>query len=149
MVSRRIGVPRSASMLRIVQGLAIVGMGVLAGPVGVVTAYLACYVTHGASNPMHTTLLHRQVDGPHRTTVLSMNSMVGQPAGAIGAIVLAALADGTSVTMAMVIGGIVCAAAAPLYIPAWRAERAHRTAPDEIPPDEIPPSNSKVSDSAA
>lgn len=143
-VSRRIGVARSAAVLRILQGLAIVGMGVLAGPVGVVTAYLACYVTHGASNPMHTTLLHRQVDGPHRTTVLSMNSMVGQPAGAIGAIVLAALADGTSVTMAMVIGGIVCAAAAPLYIPAWRAERARRTALDEIPP-----STSEVSDSAA
>jgi predicted MFS family arabinose efflux permease len=143
-VSRRIGVPRSAAVLRILQGLAIVGMGVLAGPVGVVTAYLACYVTHGASNPMHTTLLHRQVDGPHRTTVLSMNSMVSQPAGAIGAIVLAALADGTSVTMAMVVGGIVCAAAAPLYLPAWRAERRRRAAPDEIPP-----ATSEVSDSAA
>lgn len=143
-VSRRIGVPRSAAVLRILQGLAIVGMGVLAGPIGVVTAYLACYVTHGASNPMHTTLLHRQVDGPHRTTVLSMNSMVSQPAGAIGAIVLAALADGTSVTMAMVVGGIVCAAAAPLYIPAWRAERARRTVADEITP-----STSEVSDSAA
>ena len=143
-VSRRIGVPRSAAVLRILQGLAIVGMGVLAGPVGVVTAYLACYVTHGASNPMHTTLLHRQVDGPHRTTVLSMNSMVSQPAGAIGAIVLAALADGTSVTTAMVIGGVVCAAAAPLYIPAWRAERARRSEPDELPP-----STSEVSDSAA
>jgi predicted MFS family arabinose efflux permease len=143
-VSRRIGVPRSAAVLRILQGLAIVGMGVLAGPVGVVTAYLACYVTHGASNPMHTTLLHRQVDGPNRTTVLSMNSMVSQPAGAIGAIVLAALADGTSVTTAMVIGGIVCAAAAPLYIPAWRAERARRTIADETPP-----STSEVSDSAA
>lgn len=147
-VSRRIGVPRSAAVLRILQGLAIVGMGVVAGPVGVVTAYLACYVAHGASNPMHTTLLHRQVDGPHRTTVLSMNSMVSQPAGAVGAIVLAALADGTSVTTAMVVGGIVCAAAAPLYIPAWRAERARRTISDEIPP-ETPPSAPEVSDSAA
>ena len=143
-VSHRIGVARSAAVLRILQGLAIVGMGVLAGPVGVVTAYLACYVAHGASNPMHTTLLHRGVDGPHRTTVLSMNSMVSQPAGAIGAIVLLALADGTSVTIAMVVGGVMCAAAAPLYIPAWRAERARR-----IVPDEILPSNPGVSDSAA
>lgn len=125
-VSRRIGVARSAAVLRVLQGLAIVGMGILVGPVGVVTAFLACYVTHGASNPMHTTLLHRQVDGPHRTTILSMNSMASQPAGAIGAIALAALADGTSVTMAMLVGGIVCAAAAPLYVPAWRAERARQ-----------------------
>ena len=76
LVSNRIGVARSAALLRIVQGLTIVAMGLLAGPIGVVTAYLACYVAHGASNPMHMTLLHRQVDGPHRTTVLSMNSMV-------------------------------------------------------------------------
>ena len=128
LVSNRIGVARSAAVLRIVQGLTIVAMGLIAGPVGVVTAYLACYVAHGASNPMHMTLLHRQVDGPHRATVLSMNSMVSQPAGAIGAIALAALADGTSIATAMVVGGIICAAAAPLYIPAWRAERARATA---------------------
>jgi predicted MFS family arabinose efflux permease len=83
-------------------------------------------MTHGASNPMHTTLLHREVDGPHRTTVLSMNSMIAQPAGALGAITLSALADGTSISTAMIVGGIICALAAPLYIPAWRAERARR-----------------------
>jgi len=128
-VSSRLGIARSAAALRIFQGLTILGMGLLAGPVGVVTAYLACYVAHGASNPMHTTLLHRQVDGPHRTTVLSMNSMISQPAGAIGAIVLGALADGASISMAMVVGGIVCAAAAPLYIPAWRREQRRRQDP--------------------
>jgi predicted MFS family arabinose efflux permease len=129
MVSRRLGVARSAAVLRVLQGLTIIGMGLLAGPVGVVSAYLACYVTHGASNPMHTTLLHRQVDGPHRTTVLSMNSMISQPAGAIGAILLGALADGASLSTAMVVGGIVCAAAAPLYIPAWRREQRRRQDP--------------------
>jgi len=58
-----------------------------------------------------------------------MNSMVSQPAGAIGAIALGALADGASLTTAMIVGGIVCAAAAPLYIPAWRAEQRRRTLP--------------------
>jgi predicted MFS family arabinose efflux permease len=127
-VSRRIGVARSAAMLRIVQGGTIVAMGLIAGPLGVVIAYLACYVAHGASNPMHMTLLHRQVDGPHRATVLSMNSMISQPAGALGAIILSVLADGTSVATAMIAGGIICALAAPLYIPAWRAERARTVA---------------------
>ena len=125
-LSRRIGVARSAALLRIVQGTTIVAMGLITGPVGIVVAYLACYAAHGASNPMHTTLLHRQVDGPHRTTVLSMNSMVSQPAGALGAITLAALADGTSVGTAMVLGGIICAIAAPLYRPAWRQEQERR-----------------------
>jgi MFS family permease len=128
-VSNRIGVARSAAALRVVQGATIVAMGLIAGPIGVVTAYLACYIAHGASNPMHMTLLHRQVDGPHRATVLSMNSMVAQPAGALGAIVLAAIADGTSISTAMVVGGIICAVAAPLYIPAWRAERVRNSTP--------------------
>ena len=131
-VSRRIGVARSAAILRVVQGLTIVAMGLIAGPVGVVAAYLGCYLAHGASNPMHTTLLHRQVEGSHRTTVLSMNSMVSQPAGSLGTIFLAALADGTSVSIAMIVGGIVCAIAAPLYLPAWRQERA-RQVPAEDP----------------
>jgi hypothetical protein len=72
---------------------------------------------------MHTTLLHREVSGPRRTTILSMNSMIAQPAGSIGAIVLASIADGASVSTAMVVGGIACAIAAPLYLPASRAER--------------------------
>jgi predicted MFS family arabinose efflux permease len=125
--------------------LSIAAMGLIAGPIGVVTAYLACYVTHGASNPMHMTLLHRQVDGPHRTTVLSMNSMVSQPAGAIGSIVLASIADGTSLTTAMVVGGIACAVAAPLYIPAWRAEQRRNAEASRDAADPV----REVSDSAA
>ena len=133
-VSRRIGVARSAALLRIVQGTTVVAMGLIAGIVGVITAYLACYTAHGASNPMHTTLLHRQVDGPNRTTVLSMNSMVGQPAGALGGIVLAALADATSVSTAMIVGGIILAVAAPLYLPAIRQERTEQTLEDAAEP---------------
>ena len=128
LVSRRIGVARSAAVLRVVQGATVIAMGLLAGPIGVLVAYLACYLAHGASNPMHSTLLHREVDGPRRTTLLSINSMVAQPAGALGGIVLAGLADATSISLAMVVGGVICAVAAPLYIPAWRAERARQAA---------------------
>jgi predicted MFS family arabinose efflux permease len=122
-VSRRIGVARAAMAMRILQGLTIVAMGLLAGAVGLITAYLACYLTHGASNPLHSTLLHREVDAAHRTTVLSLNSMVAHPAAAIGAIVLTAIATGTSLSTAMIVAGIACAAAFPLYLPALRAER--------------------------
>jgi predicted MFS family arabinose efflux permease len=123
-VSRRTGVARAAIAMRILQGLTIIAMGLFAGVVGLITAYLACYLTHGASNPMHSTLLHREVDASHRTTVLSLNSMVFHPAAAIGAIVLTAIATETSLSTAMIVAGIACAAAAPLYLPAWRQERA-------------------------
>lgn len=126
LVSRRIGVARSAALLRVVQGVAILFIGLLTGVNGVVAAYLACYVAHGASNPLHTTLLHRQVDSAHRTTVLSMNSMISMPAGALGGIVLAAIADAASLPVAILVGGVICAVAAPLYLPARRQERARQ-----------------------
>ncbi|MFC0005305.1 MFS transporter [Micromonospora siamensis] len=120
---RRFGAAPAAGLLRILQGATVVGMALLAGPVGVLIAYLACYTVHGASNPLHYGLLHRQVDGPYRTSVLSLNSMMSQPGGAIGMVALTALADATSVSLAMLVGAVVLAVAAPLYLPAWRAAR--------------------------
>ncbi|QLQ35225.1 MFS transporter [Micromonospora robiginosa] len=121
---RRLGAAPAAALLRVLQGVTVVGMGLLAGPIGVLIAYLACYAVHGASNPLHMGLLHRQVDGPYRTSVLSLNSMMAQPAGALGAVVLTALADATSIGTAMLVGAVALAVAAPLYLPAWRAGRA-------------------------
>ena len=134
---RWLGAAPSAALLRILQGVTVVGMGLLAGPVGVLIAYLACYTVHGASNPLHMGLLHRQVDGPYRTSVLSMNSMMAQPAGALGGVVLTALADRTSISLAMLVGGAVLALAAPLYLPAWRAGRNAATAPLDEPADTL------------
>lgn len=137
---RRLGAAPAAALMRVLQGVTVVGMGLLAGPVGVLIAYLACYTVHGASNPLHMGLLHRQVDGPYRTSVLSLNSMMGQPAGALGAVVLTALADATSISVAMLVGAVVLAVAAPLYLPAWRAGR--RTADAEPDPGEHRPGDS-------
>jgi len=122
-VSRRIGVAPAAALLRILQGATVVGMALIAGPIGLIAAYLACYATHGASNPLHMGLLHRQVDGPYRTSVVSLNSMVAQPAGSLGGVTLTALAGATTTSIAMLVGAGVLALAAPLYLPAWRRGR--------------------------
>ena len=109
------------------RALTIVAMGLLAGPVGVVIAYLACYVAHGASNPMHMTLLHRQVDGPHRATVLSMNSMISAAGrGARGDRSSRPWPTGPRSRRPWSSAASSAPLAAPLYIPAWRAERAAR-----------------------
>jgi predicted MFS family arabinose efflux permease len=142
LVSRRIGVATTALGLRLVQAVTIVGIGLLTGPIGVIGAYLACYLAHGASNPMHMTLLHREVDAGHRTTVLSLNSMVFHPAAAIGSLVLTSIAAASSLTTAIVVGGVVCALAAPLYLPARRAERVRAAAGEPVgeiaQPGEVP-----------
>jgi MFS transporter, DHA1 family, tetracycline resistance protein len=119
-LARRIGAPWTGFTLRIVQGVTVVGMALFAGPAGVIAAFLLCYTVHGASNPVHAGLLHRQVEGPYRASLLSLNSMVAQPAAALGAIVLTAIADGVSVTVALLVGALVLAVAAPLYLVARR-----------------------------
>ncbi|GIE82760.1 hypothetical protein Aph02nite_87100 [Actinoplanes philippinensis] len=102
--------------LCLAQGVMIVGMGLFAGPAGVIGAFLLCYAVHGAANPVHSGLLHRQATGEYRTSLLSLNSMVAAPGFSIGAIVLTAVAVRTSTTTAIVAGAVVLAAAAPLYL---------------------------------
>jgi hypothetical protein len=58
--------------------------------------------------------------------VLSVNSMVALSSGAIGGIVLGWMADTAGVPVAMIAGAVALAAAAPLYVPAHRAERRER-----------------------
>jgi DHA1 family tetracycline resistance protein-like MFS transporter len=115
-LARRIGAPWTGAVLRIAQGATVVGMGLFAGPVGVIAAFLLCYTVHGAANPVHSGLLHRQVDGPYRGSLISLNSMVSQPAGALGMVVLTAIAARQSVSTALIVGAVVLAAAAPLYL---------------------------------
>jgi MFS family permease len=122
-LGRRLGTAPVAALMRILQGIAVAGMGLFAGVAGILAAYLASYAVHGASNAAHMTLLHRQVEGPVRATVVSLNSMVSQPAGAIGIIVLTAIADAASISTALYVGAVVLAVAAPLYLPAWRQAR--------------------------
>lgn len=125
-VTRRLGSAATAAALRVVQGITVVGMALAAGPVGVIAAYLATYGIHGAANPVHFALLNREVGGEHRATVLSVNSMVSLTSGAVGGVVLGWLADAAGVPAAMVAGAVVLVVAAPLYLPAHRAERRRR-----------------------
>ncbi len=115
-LSRRIGAPWTGFTLRILQGATVAGMALFAGPAGVVAAFLLCYAVHGAANPVHVGMLHRQVEGPYRASVLSLNSMVGQPGSALGAVVLTAIAARASTGTAILVGAVVLAAAAPLYL---------------------------------
>lgn len=113
---RRVGTPRAGALLRVAHGLTVGAMALAAGPVGLVVAYAATYAVHGAANPVHQSLLHREVRGPSRVTILSVNSMLGMPAAAIGGIVLGAVADSAGIPAAMALGAVVLAAATPLYL---------------------------------
>ena len=119
---RRFGSGWAGFGLRLAHGATVVGMGVAAGPTGLIVAYLATYWVHGATAPVHYGMVHRAVESRHRATVVSANSLTSQVGGAVSGIVLGALADATSITTAMLVAAAVLAAAAPLYL--VRAGRA-------------------------
>jgi MFS family permease len=117
-----LGAARAGAVLRVVQGLTVVGIGLAAGPIGLLAAYLATMAVHGAANPVHQGMLHRAVLGPSiRATVVSANSLTAQTGGALGGIALGALADAAGLATATLVGAGVLAIAAPLYLLAGRA----------------------------
>jgi predicted MFS family arabinose efflux permease len=131
-LTRWLGGAYAAGALRVAQGLAVVGIALAAGPVGVIAAFLATMCVHGAANPVHSSLLHRAVEGPtHRATVVSANSLTSQAGGAVGGIALGALADATTLPTAILVGAAVLAAAAPLYLPARRLPQGSLDLPSQ------------------
>lgn len=120
-LATRLGAARAGAVLRVAQGLTVVGIGLTTGPIGLLAAYLATMAVHGAANPVHQGMLHRAVVGPStRATVVSANSLTAQTGGALGGIALGALADTAGLTTATLVGAAVLASAAPLYLIAGR-----------------------------
>ena len=115
-LSTRIGLVPAAVLGRVLQGAAVVAMGLLAGPAGALTGYLLVNLVHGAANPVHSALLHGRADGGHRATLLSISSLVFQLCGSLGLLALTALASATTTEAAIVAGGLVLTASAPLYL---------------------------------
>jgi DHA1 family tetracycline resistance protein-like MFS transporter len=107
--------------LRIVQGATVIGMGLAAGPIGLIAGLFATYAVHSAAGAIYETLLHEQVGKQHRATVLSLASMAMQPAASLSAVTLGAIATGVSTSLAIVVGGLVLALAAPLFLVRERA----------------------------
>jgi len=102
--------------LRLVQGATVVGMGLAWGPVALVAGYFANYAVHIAAGAVYETLLHEQADNQHRATVLSLASMAMHPAASLGSVSLGLIATGVSTGAAMMVGGVVLALAAPLFL---------------------------------
>ncbi|MET0766519.1 MAG: hypothetical protein ABWY50_02640, partial [Aeromicrobium sp.] len=78
---------------------------------------------------IHETLLHEQVGNEQRATVLSLGSMVLHPGASIGLVVLGAVATAASTGAAIVVGGLVLALSAPLFLVRAPAPAAARGAP--------------------
>ena len=128
LTSARLGVARTAILARILNGLGAVVMGLVAGPVALIAAYLVTYSLHGSAGPMHNSLLHREARARNRATVLSMNSMVAFGSLCLVSPLLGWLAASASNQVAMVAAGAFSVLGAACYLPALRAERERAAA---------------------
>ncbi|WP_377640706.1 MFS transporter [Oryzobacter terrae] len=131
--SGRLGVARAAMLGRVLNALGAVVMGLVTGPVGLVVAYLFTYSMHGMNGPPHAALLHREAEARNRSTVLSMNSMVAFLAFAMAAPAVGALADGTSLQVAMTTAATFSVLGVVLYVPARRRELERVAEPEIVP----------------
>jgi MFS family permease len=139
-LSRRIGVTRTAMLARVLNGAGALAMGLAAGPVALVAAYLVTYSLHGSAGPMHAALLHREASSDNRATVLSINSMVAFGAFTVLAPLAGVLAEATSTQVAMVAAGAASIIGVVFYLPSLRAERSKTTLDPEVECAETEPS---------
>jgi Major Facilitator Superfamily len=131
--SRAIGVAWTAVVARVLNGAFVVVMGLMGGTIGLITAFLITYTLHGSGGPVHETLLHRQAQARNRTTVLSMNSMLGGGAYSLGLLALGPLAEHAGTATAIVVAGAFSIIGAAFYLPAIRQERRTRAGQVEEP----------------
>lgn len=137
-MSRRFVVARTAIAARVLNGLGALTMGLAAGPVALIAAYLFTYGMHGAGGPMHQTLMHREASARNRATVLSMGSMVFFATFSILGPPLGLLAEASSTQVSMVAAGAFSVIGALLYLPALRAERERAAVESPHNPVESP-----------
>ncbi|NNM45971.1 MFS transporter [Knoellia koreensis] len=120
----RLGLVRAAIVGRIVNGLGVIVMGLVLGPVALVVAFLFTYTTHGLASPAYMGLMHREASSTNRATILSMGSLVMQAGGAIAGPLLGVLAARTSISTAMVVAGVISIVGFVCFLPARRREKS-------------------------
>lgn len=107
-------------------GLGLVTMALATGPTVLIIGFWIAYLVHTAFGAAYNSLVHARVDDAHRGTALSVTSMafLGSAAGA--GIVVGALSDAMSPSLALLVGGAALVAAAALVGRGGRAQSSTR-----------------------
>lgn len=107
-------------------GVGLVTMALATGPTVLIIGFWIAYLVHTAFGAAYNSLVHARVDDAHRGTALSVTSMafLGSAAGA--GIVLGALSDAMSPSLALLVGGAALVAAAALVGRGGRAQSSTR-----------------------
>lgn len=125
---------RTASAAQAAVGVTIVALGV-AGTVPLAAVlFTVTYVFVGVRGPLHEEMLHRQVSGGGRSTMLSLDSLALQIGGIAGAAFAGVLAGSRGIPVTWVVVGAVTVASALLYLAADTGADQAESAPQ---PDDV------------
>ena len=117
-LAARLGTARAAMRLHVLQGLTLIAMALVTGPIGVIAFYVIAFGAHGTINPLYQSLLHRHTESAHRSTTVSATSMAWQAGGAIGFVVLGLIATTMGVDLALIVAAAALMVTVPFYLPA-------------------------------
>ena len=119
-------------LARVLNGAFVVVMGLAAGPVGLVAAYLAGVHRHGAAGPCTTPCCTARPAGQPGDRAVDELDGRRRCRPRLGLLALGPLAEHTSTAMAIVVAGAFSVLGAALYLPARRQERLATTTRDLV-----------------
>ncbi len=117
---RRFGGAANGALFATLAGGTVACVGAIDGVAPVAIGLLGGYLLTGPARPLLSEVLHREVNAAERATVLSAQSIVLMMGAFAGSLLLPALAGATSTGWAMLVAGIVIAAASLPLVPIAR-----------------------------
>ena len=114
MLGKRYGVV--AAIFQGLRGVVLIGLALVTNLPIAVGLFWLVYLNMAAINSPHSTLLNNQIPSEQRSSMLSISSLASYLGGAIGGIVLGALAERFSVSTAWLIAGGITVLSLVLYL---------------------------------
>lgn len=103
---------RAVGLLSLLAGIAIMAAGMVPSTIGFVLCFALAFFLGGPVSALQGPTLHRQVDDTQRATLLSLESAVANVSVFAGSLALGWLVEATSLSVALVVAGVLAASAA-------------------------------------
>ena len=100
----------------VLMALASLGMGLANSFAPALIALIAMMIAAGAAMPVKQAFLHSKTPSEQRATVISFDALVGSGGGAVGQTGLGWVARQYGLSVGYMIGGIILALSAPVYL---------------------------------
>ena len=117
-----------------IQSIALLVMAIAQHVIGFASGFWSYYLGNGIINSPHETLVNHEIPAARRSAMLSVQSLAGYVGGLVGSILLGAIAEYRSVSLAWGLAAIVSVVSLLLYVRVTRSQSRLEQAHDESAP---------------